>query len=246
MPGPEFFARDTREWNRARPGGVLSAVLWSGGDEAMQARLLAWCRQRAGEPACATSADARRFALGRSNGVVVVSDTLGGEELARLATGTNEPSLLTFSRNGTRLAVVADGALSLWNVSSPGRRLALADAPRGVMEAVFSNDGRWLAAGAEDARIRVWETETGRLAMTLAGHDFAAGFRLAFSPDGRTLASFAGGTLKLWTLPARREVTTLARGADYRQLIFSPDGRTLLAGGWNGTLRVWRTNEPEH
>ena len=243
LPGPEFFARDTREWNRARPGGVLSALLWNGGDEATRARLLAWCRSRPGEPACATSADARRFALGRSNGVVAISDTASGSEIARATTGTNEPSLLTLSRHGARLAVVAEGALSLWDVSTRRRGPTLANAPRGVMETVFSNDGRWLAAGAEDARIRIWETETGRLAMTLAGHDFAAGFRLAFAPDGRTLASFAGGTLKLWTLPARREVTTLARGADYRQLIFSPDGRTLLAGGWNGTFRVWRTGE---
>jgi len=246
LPGPEFFALDTREWNRARPGGVLSALLWNGGDPATQTQLLAWCRQRAGEPACATSPDARRFALGRSNGVVVVSDTFSGVELARLEVGGNAPLLLTFSRNARQLAVIsADRALSLWNVAPRPRGPTLTDAPGNVIEVVFSHDGHWLAAGAEDARIRIWETETGRLAMTLAGHDFAAGFRLAFAPDGRTLASFAGGTLKLWTLPARREVATLARGADFRQLIFSPDGRTLLAGGWNGTFRVWRTEGVE-
>ena len=246
LPGPEFFARDTREWNRARPGGVLSALLWNGGDAAARTQLLAWCRLRAEEPACATSPDARRFALGQSNGVVVVSDTATGAEIARLATDTNAPALLVFSPGSARLAVVGEsGALSLWNVTTRRRGPELAGVPGGVMEAVFSPDGRWLAAGADDARIRIWEAESGRLAMTLAGHDFAAGFRLAFAPDGRALASFAGGTLKLWTLPARREVVTLARGADFRQLIFSPDGRTLLAGGWNGTFRVWRAEAAE-
>jgi RNA polymerase sigma factor (sigma-70 family) len=53
----------------------------------------------------------------------------------------------------------------------------------------FSPDGRMLAAaGREDWKVHLWETATGREIGRLAGHQ-AAVRCVAFSPDGKTLAS---------------------------------------------------------
>jgi WD domain, G-beta repeat len=69
---------------------------------------------------------------------------------------------------------------------------------------------------------------------------------LAFSPDGKALASGGTvGTLLLWDLSVTPPSSTPLAGhrGDVRALAFSPDGQTLVSGDENGTLLLWNLNE---
>src|SRR5262249_47300735 len=65
-------------------------------------------------------------------------------------------------------------------------------------------------------------------------------FSVAFSPDGRTLASGdADWEVKLWEAATAKEIRPLSGHTDYVfDLAFSPDGRYLASASWAEVI-VW-------
>ncbi|MDT7808158.1 MAG: hypothetical protein QOJ70_1971 [Acidobacteriota bacterium] len=95
--------------------------------------------------------------------------------------------------------------------------------------------------------VRLWDTATGQQVRTLKGHvaDVKA---LAFSADGRTLASASNdNTLKLWDVETGAELRTLkGQEAEVNSFAFSPDGRLLASVGNDGSTFLWDSKTGEH
>jgi WD40 repeat protein/tRNA A-37 threonylcarbamoyl transferase component Bud32 len=78
------------------------------------------------------------------------------------------------------------------------------------------------------------------LVATLIGHSDIV-LSVAFSPDGRTLASGSGDkTIKLWDVQSQKQIATLTGHSSYLSSVaFSPDGRTLASGSQDWTIKLW-------
>jgi WD40 repeat protein len=107
----------------------------------------------------------------------------------------------------------------------------------------FSPDGKFLASGGYDNRIRLWEPDTGKELRTLEGHtSFVNG--IALSADGKWLASGSQDhDLRLWEVDTGRvRRRFVGHVAPIERLALSPDGKLLASSCLGGTLRLWDTD----
>jgi RNA polymerase sigma factor (sigma-70 family) len=97
-----------------------------------------------------------------------------------------------------------------------------------VDSVVFSPDGKTLASGDSNGEMRLWDAATGELLRAFVDQDYNRVTALAFSPDGKRLASNKG-RLSLWDVATGTKQPGFA--ADYQKwaqsLAFSPDGQTV-------------------
>ncbi len=152
---------------------------------------------------------------------------------------------LAWTKDGRTLFVGTEkSGLIIYDVENK-RVLANPGGELQIQALALSPDEKTLAVGiANDNSIRFIDPQTGDLMSTLTPtHDNWVQV-LAFSPDGKVLASSGDdGQILLWDVATGQEIKQLYKGKYWIWgMAFSPDGKSLLAGfDTESTFRVWDT-----
>jgi RNA polymerase sigma factor (sigma-70 family) len=186
---------------------------------------------------------------------LVVYDAVTGKVLRTIKgprTDSWRNGVLAFTPDGKAIAVGSEGkfihlidfasgqTIRTFTVESP--ESALGPGWPSVLAIAFSPDGKLMASGGYDNDrsgefARLWDVATGKELRRFPHGKPSYGIRsLAFSPDGKTLATLgenSGSVLRLFDVDTGKERRAFPKDGDVRTsrgcVAFSPDGKTVAA-----------------
>jgi WD40 repeat protein len=122
-------------------------------------------------------------------------------------------------------------------LASESEAVGIADATRSQLESIAA----WSVYPTAQARYSMLAAAASPESATLTAGDGSVA-SVAFSPDGKTLATADdGGTTRLWNLATGQQIRSLAVGGSgtANSVAFSPDGKTLATGNADDTTGLW-------
>jgi glucose repression regulatory protein TUP1 len=192
-----------------------------------------------------------------------------------LATGCNRSAQIYDTKTGAKTVYVFlsryAGCDVMCCLLTSGYPSVLVDKAAGVKggdlyirSVCFSPDGKYLATGAEDKKIRVrhlfarlcghlsiqalqiWDIKAGSICHVFEGHQQEI-YSLDFSQDGRLIVSGSGDkTARIWNMDeATSKVLTISdpessnNDAGVTSVAISPNGQLVAAGSLDAIVRIW-------
>ena len=192
-------------------------------------------------------------------GILKLWDVETGQNIATFQVESGSVDSVAFSPDGTKLA----WADRLWDVETRQQLDTLHD--NRLFDVAFSPDGKILAGTdisvvdrTRTGVVKFYDVETGRLINTLTAtqrtkwdESSKRVSSIAFSPDGRLLASGSAddGTIKLWDIETGQNTAIFTAkpedGSSMLCVVFSPDGTKLAVGSAEG-IKLLEVSTGQH
>ncbi len=155
------------------------------------------------------------------------------------------PLFLASCGSATNLLIKTTGTPDV-HLNYSGLSMELRHAAYQVDSAVFSPDGKYVAAGSYDKSFRLWDIRTGRLVRIFeraSSRLIGVVTAVAVSSDGKyALSGSRNSEIYLWNIDTGEKIFTLQESSAFVMRVtyvtFTPDNRFALAAT-NNILKLW-------
>ncbi len=192
--------------------------------------------------AVAFSPDGRHVLSGGTEAAVRLWDRKTGAAVRNFVGTGSGTMAAAFSPDGSNVLTTVGlplPAVRLWRTATGELLREYRWSGSWPMSAALSQDGTRIAAGAQDDRVRVFDTASGNLVRTLAAPGWARA--VAFSPSAPLLATGSSDSnVRVFNHQTGQLLRTLfAEAGSVVTVAFAPDGATLLVAWNDGLVRLF-------
>lgn len=200
--------------------------------------------ERAGSIAAVEfSPSGKRIAASTSRGMVHLWDEAGEKEAGQFPAGI-DGSRLAFTTDNQRLLVLGpgkSGSVELRNLPGGETVWSLHNS---LQDFALSPDGKRYAVATYEGRPVIHDLVTNNPPTAMTGKlPELDRMRLAYSPDGRTLATGSNDrTVRLWdSSSGKLRLQFKAHAHWIHALVYSPDGKVLATAGGDQRIALWNS-----
>ena len=194
------------------------------------------------------SRDGHRLATGSHDQTIRLWDVDSGRQLKMIQLDNPASRSIALSPDGSMLAYRVFGGVVIKSLNSEAKPVEIiVDRDNVATSIAFSaTDSKMLAIGTQKGTVKLVKLAPPGSSPAIYRSEKLEGHAgpvnaVAFSPDGKTLAS--GGddeTIKLWSVASYKELITLkGHTKSVTSLVFEPNGKWLASGSYDNTVRFW-------
>ena len=172
---------------------------------------------------------------------------------------TDEKGLdrIQFSPDSKLLAYRSSEANGIWDLGDGTKQPMLENQRRTLVTCpvAYSVHNQIAAVGYKCGTLKLWDTTEG-IHVSSPKHDADPIYEIAFSPDGKFLASLSGndtssitdGTIQVWDAETRTHLCSIRAGSEChsRSLVLSTNGKVLSSRYSQGPIDVWDAGTGVH
>ncbi|MEQ9000659.1 MAG: ABC transporter substrate-binding protein [Coleofasciculus sp. B1-GNL1-01] len=155
---------------------------------------------------------------------------------------------VTFSPDGETLIIVGnDDTIKFWTIST-NQIKSFATQQQQIQSLAASPNKRKLATIGSNGKLKLWQIQNDTLNPIDISNSQLSRTQingLAFSPDGKQLATAQGNILNLWTVSwgklSNQSVDQFQTQQPIQSVAFSPNNKKIATAGNQGLLKLWDT-----
>jgi hypothetical protein len=186
-----------------------------------------------------------KVALGGPQKMLRIYSTADGEKLFDIKKHTDWIYAVAFSPDGVLIASGDRSAgLVVWEAETGQPYLDLTEHKGAINDIAWRDDSNVFASASDDGTIKLWDIVSGKSIKTITAH--AGGVTsVAFDHQGRLVSAGKDKKFKLWDASGNLVREFPAMGEQVLTVAISHDGSRIIAGDWNGEVRMVQTEKPE-